>query len=238
MRHVLIVFILLITSWSRAETIVVSVQEDLEKTPPIVELKNYFADALAKEDIHVNFMPLSLERGNFLANKGEIDGELIRTDYVLKNSPNLMITSFPMIYTNFRVVRRKQIKNFKEKNLDTYVGVVFFNSPAVRATIERKKIKVENVATLDQVFLLLASERADYTILPDTIIAAARDRQPLAFQNLVVSKNSFDRSELYFCLNKKNAHLMPKIEKALKRASRGPIWKYRYLPNLLNTEIP
>lgn len=238
MRQALTLLILSLACWGRAETIVVSVQEDLEKTPPIVELKNYVSDALAKENIQVTYIPLSLERGSALANKGEIDGELIRTEYVIKSSPNLITTSFPLIHTNFRVVYRKKIKKFDENKLSSYVGVVFFNSPAVRATLEKKKLKMEAVATLEQVVLLLASERADYTVLPDTVIAAAKDQKPEIFQNLVVSKNVFDRSELYFCLHKKHADIMPKVERALKRAARSPASKYRYLPQLLNFETP
>jgi len=238
MRPTLFLLIFTLACWAHSETIVVSVQEDLEKTPPIVELKNYVSEALAKENIQVSYLPFSLERGNFLANKGEISGELIRTDYVLKTSPNLMTTSFPIIHTNFRVVHRKNIKKFDENKLDSYVGVVFFNSPAVRATLEKKKLKMEVVTTLEQVVLLLASERADYTILPDTIIAAARDQKPQVFQKFEVSKEVFDRQGLYFCLNKKHAALMPKIERALSRASRSPASKYRYLPQLLNFEMP
>ena len=198
-----------------------------------MEMKNYIAEALAKEGIEVQYISASFDRSTHLANIGEIDGEILRNKAIVKSASNLRTLSFPIAYSKFRVVRRKDIPSFNEKNIKTYNGVVFYSSAYIRATLEVRDLRLVEVAKMDQIFLMLANGRTDYTVLPDVIISVIKDKNPDLFKNLVISDRVFIQDELHILLNKKNALLIPKIEKALKTASKNSWAKYRYLPELV-----
>lgn len=232
-QALLIALIPLITSVGWAKTIVLAVQEDLDKMPPIIEVKDYIRDALAPVGIEVQYVAASFDRSTFMVDSGDIDGEILRNKAIAKSAPNLKPLSFPLAYSKFRVVRRKDIPSFNESNLKNYNGAVFYTSNYIRQTLEVRNLRLAEVAKMDQVFLMLMTGRTDYTILPDVIIAVLKDTKPEIFKNLIISDRIFIQDELYILMNKRNAILIPKIEKALKAASKNSWKKYHYLPELI-----
>ncbi|WP_413290884.1 substrate-binding periplasmic protein [Bdellovibrio sp. HCB337] len=233
--------ILLIMTWTMlcaAETLVIAVPVNLEKTAPFVELKTYVAEALAKEDIQIEYVPLSIDRSTFMVEKGELDGELVRESRVIRRSAKSIMTSFPIAHSDFIVVHRKQIKNFTEDKLSEYAGVMFYCAVVTRDALSKRNAKVVSVDSLEHALKLLENGRADYTILPEPIIDAAKIQYAKDFKNLVVRKNPLDHTDLYFYVRKNKSYLMPKVEKAFKKASNEPLEKYHYLPEYLNRKIP
>lgn len=232
-QALLIALILLITSVGWAKTIVLAVQEDLDKMPPIMEVKDYISKALATVDIEVQYVAASFDRSTYMANSGDIDGEILRNKAVAKSAPNLMPLSFPLAYSKFRVVRRKNISSFNESHLKNYNGAVFYTSDYIRKTLAARQLKLVEVAKMDQIFLMLATDRTDYTVLPDVIIDVLKDKRPEIFNNLVISDRVFIQDELYILINKRNTILIPRMERALKAASKGAWKKYHYIPELI-----
>lgn len=232
-QALLIAFTLAITSVGWAKTIVLAVQEDLDKMPPVVEMKTYIRNALATEGIEVQYIAASFDRSTYLVSNGDIDGEILRNKAIAKSAPNIKTLSFPIAYSKFRVVRRKDIPSFNEKKIKEYNGAVFYTSDYIRRSLELRDLRLVEVAKMEQIFLMLTTGRTDYTVLPDVIISSLKDKKPELFKNLVISDRVFVQDELHIIINKRNAVLQPKMEKALKAASKGAWKKYQYLPELI-----
>jgi ABC-type amino acid transport substrate-binding protein len=141
-------------------------------------------------------------------------------------------------FTNFRVVSLKNNKKFNEAKLATFSGAIVLNNSSLQSEVVKRTLQVIEVNVgYPELVKMLISERVDYIIMPEEILAGILDQDKKLANSLSMSNNVFIRTPLYFSLNKKHKALMPKIEKSLSKALQGDLRRYRYIHNSLNSKL-
>lgn len=219
-----------------ARTLKIAMQEGFDKLQSVQEVRDFVQESLRDEGLIVSFLPLPFARSSTLVDKGELDGELMRAGNIVHDFANIIVVPKPLVFVEYSVIY-KASKKFDEKNLHKYKGLVLLNSATTRDELERRKLKVENVARIEQGLQMVTSERADYIIIADPVIDSFKLLDPKNFEGLKAADSKFQKIPLFLCLNKKHKDLLPQIERGLSKGLRKYSKKYKILPSVINPNL-
>ncbi|MBS1971216.1 MAG: transporter substrate-binding domain-containing protein [Bdellovibrionales bacterium] len=228
--------IMLLPAAPAAESIHISLaaQESFVALPVIIDLKEFITNALKKENIVVTFVPLPVTRGTSLADKGELDGEMIRDKESIEGFSNLITSTHPLAVVHFKAVYLKSNTKFKHENMKDFRCGTLLNNRQVQAKLEADKIKCLEFKSPMQTFQLVKAGRIDYVLLANEIIDGFFERNPSWKEIYVIDEKPYTDMRLYLVLNKKRADLIPVIEKALRAAIKSELPKYKRLQQGIN----
>ncbi|MDG0816838.1 substrate-binding periplasmic protein [Bdellovibrio svalbardensis] len=229
-----VILLLSSPSWADGIHLKIAVQEGYDKLLVIQELEDFFVQSLKREGITVSFTPLPLGRSSSLVSKGTLDGELIRSELVAQNYPNIIISSKPLGFIEYHILYKIKNTTINEDQLNKSRGLVILNTLTVKEDLKRRDLGAEEISSIEQGLQMLKSGRADYLILPDPIIASLKISSPKTFVDVRIGKQYFQKVPLYFCLNKKHLELLPKIEKALSKSLQEKSKEYKLLYDFFN----
>nr|BFD62918.1 hypothetical protein BdHM001_15990 [Bdellovibrio sp. HM001] len=182
---------------------------------PYKEIMRFIKNALARDNIEVIYTSLPIERGSFLADKGDMDGELARIKLSSDGYSNLVETSFPFILVRYILVHR-QNEVIDKKNISSLQGVLPLNVKGIEDFIAQNKLRTIGVNTLDAALDMLLHKRCDYVIMSDAVFSEYKKTNK-RFISLEQVKDFSVTVPLYFRLNKKHKNLIPIVETAIKR---------------------
>lgn len=232
----LVVFFL--SSSSFAQTLSLVVVNGYESVAAYKEVVDFVRLAIEDTGIKVNIVEVPRKRGVVSIDSGEYDALPIRGIDDAKSLPNIITSSFPVAFTNFRVVFLKNNKKFNEAKLATFSGAIVLNNASLQSEVARRGLQVIEVNVgYPELVKMLISERVDYIVMPEEIFAGILDQDKSLAISFSMSSNVFIRTPLYFSMNKKHKTLMPKIEKSLARALQGDLHSYKYIHNSLNSKL-
>ncbi len=159
-----------------------------------------------------------------LANRGGIDGELFRGDLDRDEFPNLIQVPVPILYSEI-VVFTKDVK-FEVMGWDSLkpytVGIQIGIKEAESGT---NGMRIEPVASAEQLFMKLAAGRNDIVVLPRNLGLKALKyvgaERPAGinlkdFQGIKALEPPLQRDTIYHYLNNSHLELVPKITAVLK----------------------
>lgn len=231
-----LITIMLFPAARAAEPIRISLaaQESFVALPVIVDLKEFIAEALKKENILVTFVPLPVTRGTSLADKGELDGEMIRDKESIKGFSNLITSTHPLAIVHFKAVYLKSNTKYTHEKMKDFRCGTLLNNRQMQIRLEADKIKCLEFKSPKQTFQLVKAGRVDYALLAGEIIDAFFENNPDLKDTYTVDDKPYAEMQLYLVLNKKHADLMPVIEKALRAAIKSELPKYKRLQQGIN----
>ena len=231
----LVSFVSLLAS---AQTLSLVAATGFDKVAAYQEVIEFVSDILTDAGFKVKLVEVPRKRGAFAVDSGEFDALPIRGLDDAKDLPNLIVTSFPLGYTIFRVVSLSSHPKFSESKLQDFSGAIVLNNASLQAEAKRRQLKMNEVnASYPDLVKMLSSKRVEYIIMPEEFIDSILD-QNTALKNLLrISKNTFVKTPLYFSMNKKHQALMPKIEKSLRKALQGDLSRYKYIRKSLNKNL-
>jgi len=219
---------------SEPTRISLAIQENYVALPIIIDLKNFFSESLKKENILVTFIPMPLFRGTSLADAGEIDGEMIRDKVSMEGFNNLVISAHPLIITPIKAIYLKKNKKFSHANLKKYTCAMVMNNKTVAKKIVEDSLPCIEVTKPVQAFQLVENGRVDYFLLAEPLVLAFFEKNPAWKDLFAIDDKSYIDLKLYVVLNKKNAALMPIIERALRSGLQQDFSKYKRLQKDIN----
>jgi ABC-type amino acid transport substrate-binding protein len=230
--------ILFLSLNSFAQTLSLVVVRDYETIAAYKEVVDFVKLAIEDTGIKVKVVEVPRKRGAVSVDSGEYDALPIRGPEDAKSLPNIIISSFPVVFTNFRIVSLKNNKKFSEAKLKTFSGVMALNNSSLQSEVEKRELQVIGLNVgYPELVKMLISGRVDYILMPEEILAGILDQDKTLAKSLNMSSNVFTRTPLYFSMNKKHKDLMPKIEKSLAKALQGDLSRYKYIRNSLNSKL-
>lgn len=214
-----------------------SCQENYTQVPVVVDLTKFLAESFSKENIKVSFVPMPLMRGTISAEKGDVDGEMVRDKESLKSFSRLITTERPFLFAKIKVIYLKSHKEFSLKNLSQFQAVTLLNNDTVVKKLKEDHLKYLEVKDIPQAFTVLEQKRADYFLLSEVIISGILEREPKLKEKFVIAPENFMVMPLYLTLNRKKLDLMPRIEKALRAGIKTDLKKYPRLQTIVNKDF-
>lgn len=214
---------------SNAEILTISTGEFFGSSLAYTQLIEFTRRTLIEAGFTPKFTSLPVERATIENVNGLIDAQMARVRSVFEENPSLKGTSFPIAHTRIRFIYTRQQNNLNENNLNKYTGAISLNSKGLSS----QKLKLVNVRNIEQAKLMFSKSRIDYLILPEEIALDLVQNDGF-FKNYRVSDRTLLQISLYFILNNKKAHLMPRIEKAFTESLKKTHPDLTLIQSMLN----
>lgn len=169
--------------------------------------------AAEQAHIKIEFLPLPLIRSAAMANKGEIDGELMRIADITTLFPNLMIVPTP-IFRDGTAIYFKDPKYLKSSRQELNQLRTVIVQGLFVAKKHTQGMKVEEASNEENAFNMLLNERVDQfvTLHLDAEAIVKRLKLPVTLH-----PNYWKYENFYFVLNKKHKDLVPVFDKEFKK---------------------
>ncbi len=153
-----------------------------------------------------------MERGLFLSNEGEIDGELIRIKGIQQTYPNLILIDVPISTFSGVVYAKRVIQLDGWKSLKSYeIGITIGMKFAEKGTVG---MQVTSVVRPIQLFKMLDAGRVEVMVI-DRLTGDGMLMNN-SFPNIRLLSPPLVSLHLYHYLHKKHLHMANKIEKILR----------------------
>ncbi len=152
---------------------------------------------------------------------GQLDGEIARTVLIEREFPDLLRVNVPLLRADaVAYVTRPELVNASKEDLrGLRVGYVKGSRFAERLTIGFPDVwSVESPGLL---FSMLENDRLDAVIMLDIVGASILDQR--GREGFVKVNTPLERLEFFHYLHKRNVHLVPEIEAALKEMIRKSV---------------
>ncbi|WP_373999039.1 hypothetical protein [Bdellovibrio bacteriovorus] len=231
---------LLVLVWSvvsNAESISLVATTGYRDVEAYKEAVEFVADTIQSVGINVKIVELPRKRNAAEVNNGTFDALPIRGLEDAQDFPNVITSTIPVAFTNFRMMWLKD-KAVNESEIHKYSGAVVLNNATLQTQIKKVGIKVTEVNVgYAELLKLLKSKRVDYVIMPEEIIESLKVASPKLAEGVQVSENVFVRTPLYFTMHKKHKDLMVKIEEGLRKSLKGDLSKYPFVRHSLNVKL-
>ncbi len=194
-----------------------------EDTQYVISMR-ILTEAYGRIGIEIETRIFTGPRSLSMANRGSIDGELFRGDLDKDKFHNLIRIPVPILYGELVVFTKDvEFEVMGWESLKPYVIGIY--SGLTGAETGTKGMRVEPVATVEQLFKKLAAGRNDIVVFPrdqgmDTLKSLMTlnpegiDLQTL--QKIRVLEPPIHLEVLYHTLHKKHAALVPKITAVLQ----------------------
>ena len=166
----------------------------------------------------VKFWKLPVSRSIAMADKGRLDGELVRIGGLSKNFKNLLQVSFPLIRMNTKVVTRDRdlksisISDLFKSSIVYRVGILKFDK------LFKNHKKTRTVLDSIQIFKMVKIKRAEFGIIVGEMSEHFVKKE--SFSNLRVIPTDDPIAELFHYIHKKNKKLLPKMVEILKKMKK------------------
>lgn len=173
--------------------------------------------------IPVMFVPLPHKRSISDANDGLVDGEVGRVTSVEKNAPNLRRVDVKLMdLVGAAYVRRSNDLEYSDILLDvSEVGIVRGVQWAQKVMQGRDVTAVNDYQTL---FDMLAINRIDLALATTASADSVLDKKLARHQGIRMLQPPLFSAPIYHYVNKKNADLIPRLEKALRGLHQEHYW--------------
>ncbi|GAB4533578.1 MAG: hypothetical protein Tsb0019_35280 [Roseibium sp.] len=154
------------------------------------------------------------------SSSGRTDGEVVRADVIEEHYPSLMRVEVPLFtistyaYGTLPELADKPVQDLKSLRAGYVRGAVF----AEQTT--RDYAETWQADSLDQLFAMLLQDRIDLAIAIERPARAMIEKSDLEGQVFAIRSSRRDYDFFHY-LHEKKADLVPRIEKVLKRQSRG-----------------
>lgn len=238
LRRLLFSITLLLTTLSVAKPLTLVAADGYQKVAAYKEVVDFTVDVLKDAGLEVKIVEVPRMRGALTVENGENDALPIRGLEDAKLLPNVLVTSFPIAFTNFRVVSLKANKAFKEKALKKFSGAVVLNNSSLQKEISKRQLQVNEVnVSYPELVNMLVLKRVDYIVVPEELVTSIQDSDKSLKTKLKVSANAFVRIPLYFSIHRKHRALLPEIEKSYKKFLTGDSSRYKYINDSLNHKL-
>lgn len=158
-----------------------------------------------------------------LSSSGDTDGELHRVKAISSKFESLIIVNEPVLYIDF-VAFAKQDKNIfikKWEDLKPYTFTYVRGIKLIESNTQ--EMNVEPVRDFKTALKLLELDRVDVVL--DTYYNAIKEIELGGYTNFQLSSDYLARIPLYHFVHKRNAHLVPKLEEALREMKKEGIIK-------------
>jgi ABC-type amino acid transport substrate-binding protein len=199
------------------------------------EIQEYVADALKKENIQIIYIPTPILRGASLVQSGAIDGEMPSSKISLRYShDNIIFLKNPLFFSNLKVIYLRANIKYSFENLPKLQGAVILNNVFMKDLANKKSLQIIEVAGIDLAFKSLEKKRVDYIIISEDIAKNFLQENPQSEKLFVIDSHVVEEIPFYLSLNSGKSSLIPRIEKALREASRADLQKYPHIKNMIN----
>ncbi len=166
----------------------------------------------------VNTVALPAERSISMANSGEFDGLVVRTNLLekklKKKYPNLVMVPAKVSYLDLSVYSKDlsltatEMADLKHKT----VGVLLGNKWLSSLTRGFNTVQAPGIESL---FLMLDRDRFEVLLFPKIIGSDVINR--LGLNNIVINNPSIKQLDIHHYLHKKNVELVPKLSSILEQ---------------------
>ncbi|MGD9949041.1 MAG: ABC transporter substrate-binding protein [Desulfobulbus sp.] len=216
-KCLILMFILghLLVAWKMgyAQDIVISTFD--YKSPNVDVAERVMAEAYKRIGLTMNICRLPALRSLQTANKGEVDGELIRKDEISQTYPNLIkvpITIMTIDFVVFAKEKRFHVNGWESLipyNVGYRSGIPLIKNNLVKGT------KSEEVSTLEQALEKLDLGRNDVVV--DTRLGGLMKLKQLMMKNIVVLEPPLIASPQFHYLHVQNQRLLEPLTVALEQ---------------------
>lgn len=162
------------------------------------------------------------------ADMGIVDGEIFKVKNLEKQYPDLVMVPVPVNYIELMVMMKKTSpplqswEKLKEQKIGIYRGVIFTRKMTAKSGCK----KVYEFETHEQIVKMIQLNRIDVGLFAK--IAGKKIIKQLGATELTLTEPPLVQFPVYHYLNKKHAHLVPQIAKALKQMQvKGRIQQIR-----------
>ncbi|WP_155722586.1 transporter substrate-binding domain-containing protein [Bdellovibrio bacteriovorus] len=237
-RSIFLCFVGLVCSVvSKAESISLVATTGYKDVEAYKEAVEFVADSIQSVGITVKLIELPRKRNAAEVNNGTFDALPIRGLEDAQEFPNVITSSIPVAFTNFRMMWLKD-KTVNGSEIHKYSGAIVLNNATLQARVKKVGLKVTEVNVgYAELLKLLNSKRVDYVIMPEEIIESLKAASPKLAEGVQVSESIFVRTPLYFTMHKKHKDLMVKIEEGLRKSLKGDLSKYPFIRHSLNVKL-
>lgn len=236
--HGLFILTILLAPLGSAKPLTLVAATGYEKVAAYKEIIAFTVDVLKDAGLDIKVVEVPRMRGALTVENGEYDALPIRGLEDAKSLPNVLITSFPIAFTNFRIVSMKTNKVFSEKDLKKFTGAVVLNNSSLQKEIGKRQLQVNEVNVgYPELVNMLVLKRVDYIVAPEELIASIQDSDKSLKTKLRIGSNVFVRIPLYFSINRKHRALLPDIEKIYRKILTGDTSRYKYIHDSLNHKL-
>ena len=174
-------------------------------------------EAARRAGIALSFRRLPLPRSPAMANAGEIDGDLCRSERVVSDNPNLVAVPTPVTTKTFAVYSQHAALARNTRDDISRMRLVYPRGDYTAEASTRDMNRTE--APNADAALAMLGDRADAAILQYDIVEEILGRPPRR-AGITRWKQAWVSSPVYFILNKRHAALVPRLDAALQDMRR------------------
>lgn len=184
----------------------------IEKSPYTLLFTKIMKKVYSEIDIEIHVKKYPPKRASNISLKGGNDGELHRVDGFSNKESHLIKVPSPIFSTEIWIFSHNKLFDFSSieklnrKRVAIRRGIKFLDE----VTKGYNSIKVNSYI---QCIKLVASERADLTIIPS--LSADLLLQKKTIKNVYKASTPFAANKVYHYVNSRHKNLVPKIDKAL-----------------------
>lgn len=179
----------------------------------------------ARAGLSVEFVPMPQKRSLLLAADGIIDGDVGRISGLEEEYPSLVrvdVELMELIGAAY-VVRGQRLGNYREELLDALrVG-------AVRGVVWAEKLmagrSMEQVNNYETLFGMLLAGRVDIALASRSSAEGVFDTDRKRYASIRVMEPPACKVPFYHYVNRKNADIVPRLEKALRELRAEDYWR-------------
>lgn len=187
--------------------------------PAVQEYVSLLGEAYGRLGVEIETVELPSERSLRMANSGKMDGELFRGSGEAGNYPNLIKIPVMLAYGEIVVFSAKHTFEVKGwESLAPYVVGSHNGQKEVEA--HAGELRVDFVATPEQLFKKLVSGRNDVVVMPREVglaaLASMGRRGELDPGTVMMLEPPVQRDVIYHYVHKKHAGRIPQITAALE----------------------
>ncbi|WP_375192825.1 substrate-binding periplasmic protein [Marinobacter sp.] len=204
----------------RPDSVRIAVIDNVPSTSAAIRILNEAYETLG---IRMDAVTTPSRRALFMANKGQLDGDLFRIGSVAAQYPDLIRVEFPLLRGKLRAVARDHRLSILPANQDADHWTVAVRRGVLIAeqAAEALSLNVMLAETYDQLFHLLESGRVDLAFVAD--IEGITPLAERKWQKLNILPDAVAKFTLHHYLHKRHQGLAEELAQTLKELEHSGI---------------